>query len=25
VRVVTKPFDPTELVKIVREAIGGGG
>ena len=25
VRVVTKPFDPTELVKIVREAIGGAG
>ena len=25
VRVVTKPFDPTELVEIVRGAIGGDG
>jgi len=25
VRVVTKPFDPTELVRIVREAIGPEG
>jgi len=25
VRVVTKPFDPTELVEIVREAMGGAG
>ena len=25
VRVVTKPFDPTELVRIVREAIGRDG
>jgi len=25
VRVITKPFDPTELVAIVREAIGGSG
>lgn len=25
VRVVSKPFDPTELVEIVRGAIGGAG
>jgi DNA-binding response OmpR family regulator len=25
VRVMTKPFDPTELVRVVREAIGRSG
>ena len=24
VRIMTKPFDPTELVEVVREAIGLG-
>jgi two-component system, OmpR family, response regulator len=25
VRIMTKPFDPTELVQVVREAMGEGG
>ncbi len=25
VRIMTKPFDPTELVQVVREAIGEAG